>query len=213
MDIKLKKEIDLDELKALVRTVPLMGLDKDGNKIFPYKNAKIELRTVDPNELNPSTFYLLKGNVDFQREMRASLLAKEGVDSLKLDGGLEILNGNENWRLIPPIVELTEEKVFFANDRGDVTYPAFTIVKIPTIVDGANRCALARGIGSTINVLYISGVSYDHPFYALPNEWEKVQIHEEVPLMGLKKYYRRKDSYVLYRDFSVLGCGGPRYTK
>jgi len=60
------------------------------------------------------------------------------------------------------------------------------------------------------NGIYIVGALESHPFYAHPNEWERIKIVEEVPKDKKdKKFYSRPDCYALYRNFGVLGCGAP----
>jgi len=210
MKIEVVRQIPFEELEEMVRGVPLKEPDEQGHQIFPYRDATIEIRRVDPDEINPATFYFLKNNVQFQKDLRLALIVAD-IDILELNGGIEYkIDEGDVWRMIPPIVELTEEPVLFGNDRGDKVYNEFITVKIPIIVDGANRCALARAVDSRINVLFIKGVPYEHPFYALPNEWGRIQIHDETPPYEKKKFYRRKDVYALYRDFEVLEVGAPR---
>jgi len=210
MKIEIIRQIPFEELEKMVRGVPLKEPDEQGNQIFPYRDTTIEIRRVEPDELNPATFYFLKENIQFQKDLRLALIAAD-TDTLELDGGIEYrIDGGDVWRMIPPIVELTEEPVLFGNDRGDKVYNEFIRIKLPVVVDGANRCALAKTVDSRINVLFIKGVPYEHPFYALPNEWERIQIYDVTPPYEKKKFYRRKDIYALYRDFGVLKIGTPR---
>jgi hypothetical protein len=103
--MKILREIPWDDLEEMIRKVPLKKPDAEGKLIFAYTDAKIELREVDPNELNPTSFYIISKKRAFQRELREQLL-KEGYDSLQLRGGLEIENdAGEFWRLIPPACE------------------------------------------------------------------------------------------------------------
>lgn len=214
MNIQVVNRLSFEELEERVRSVPLLkACNPDGSKIFVYQQADIRLRKVSTDELNPTTFYVVKKNLEFQRDLRVYLLAEHGVDTLALDGALELENRdtNEQWTLIPPVVEVSEEDVFFDNTRGDLRYDQSVRVKVPIINDGAHRAYLARKICQPLNVLSISNIPPEHPFYAYPNPWHMVNVVDAVPKsMADKKLYRRSNSYDLYRDFGVLGCGAPR---
>lgn len=212
--VEIIREIPWSELEQMVRKVPLKMERPDKSKIFVYENANIELRTVNPEELAASSFYLVQKSTDFQRSLHDQLL-KVGYDTLHLKGGLEIKNDvGEIWRLIPPVVEVMHEDVSHMNTRGDIDYagkPAKVAVHI--VNDGMHRAALARDIHSSVNVIHVSGIPAEYPYYALPNGWDQVQTFTDVPkTKEEKKFYRRKDCYALYRDFDVLGCGKPRNT-
>jgi hypothetical protein len=120
--VEIIREIPWSELEQMVRRVPLKMERPDKSKIFVYENANIELRTVNPEELAASSFYLVKKSADFQRSLYDQLL-KVGYDTLHLNGGLEIKNDQgEIWRLIPPVVEVMHEDVAHMNTRGDIDY-------------------------------------------------------------------------------------------
>jgi hypothetical protein len=86
-------------------------------------------------------------------------------------------------------------------------------VNVACINDGLHRVDLAREIKKNVVVAHISGIPEKHPFYALPNGWDEVKVFDDTPkTMAEKKMYRCNDSYALYRDFDVLGCGKPRNT-
>src|SRR5574341_1698474 len=100
--VEIIREIPWSELETMVRGVPLKMEKPDKSKIFVYEHANIELRTVNPEELAASSFYLIKKSADFHRSLPEQLL-KVGYDTLHLKGGLEIKNAQgEVWRLIPP---------------------------------------------------------------------------------------------------------------
>lgn len=212
--VEVVREISWSELEEMLRTVPMKAPDAQGNTIFPYQTAPIELRRVDAEELNPTTFYLIKSHLEFQKQLREALLAK-GYDTLQLKGGLEIVNdAGEQWRIIPPVVEVMHERIVHRNERGDISYDdKKTDVTVHIINDGAHRVYLARSLGIKPNVVHVTGISAETPFYALPNGWDDVKLFDATPkTMEEKKFYRRKDSYALYRDFSVLSVGAPRNT-
>lgn len=208
MNIEIVKRISSSELFDRLRKVPLTGTDT-----LVYANADISIKELHPDHVNPTTFYLLKNGIEFQRKLRDSLLDKYGIDTLKLDGALEIIvdNSGEIWTLTPPIIEVTGREVRYVAKEGDIEYGETSTVQIPIINDGAHRVNLAREIGKRFNGIYISGALMNFPFYAHPNSWDRVKVVDEVPSSKEeKKFYLREDCYALYRDFGVLGCGKPR---
>ena len=214
MNIEITKVIPLEELIGKVRGVPLLSPDENGNRIFPYENANIELRNVSPHEVNPTTFYLLKENLKFQRELRDYLIMGYGTDSLKLNHGLELANveKGEEWTLIPPIIEVTPRTVRYIPIDGELEYQETARIQIPIINDGAHRCWISLVDNTNFNSIYISGASERFPFYAHPNEWDRIKIVDKTPSTKReKKFYSREKCYFLYRDFGVLGCGAPRH--
>ena len=212
--VEIVREIPWSELETMLRTVPLKASDAQGNQVFPYKSSPIELRCVSTGEISPTTFYLIKKHLEFQERLREELLTK-GYDTLQLKGGLEIVNQTgEQWRIIPPVVEVMHERVVHLNHRGDISYDGKpTEVAVHIINDGAHRVFLARSLGIKPNVVHVTGISAETPFYALPNSWDDVKLFDATPkTMEEKKFYRRKENYALYRDFGVLGIGTPRNT-
>lgn len=212
--VQVIREIPWSELEQMVRKVPLKMMNPDGSQIFVYEKAHIELRTVMPEELCASGFYLVEKNLVFQRILQEAL-SKQGYDTLHLRGGLEIENGvGEIWRLIPPVVEVMHEDIQHVNARGDIDYSGKpTRAAAHIINDGMHRVAIARERQTSVNVIHVSGIPEEYPYYALPNSWSEVKIFTDVPkTKAEKKFYRRIDCYALYRDFDVLGCGKPRNT-
>ena len=213
MKITVHERVSLQDVEARLRQVPLKQRDTEGNQIFVYRAANIGFRHIDPNEVNPSTFYLLRAGLEFQRQLRAELLSQEGIDTFDLSHALRIdVDGGREHLLIPPVVEVTPRTVqFVPRTKEELTISDQVEVGIPVINDGAHRMFLAREAGKPIKVIYISGVDPNFPFYAHPNEWGRVRIMDAVPAdKHKKKFYSRDDCYALYRDFDVLGVGGPR---
>ena len=200
------------ELEPAVRAVPLLKLDRTQQLIHPYRDARIHLREVHPDELSPTSFYVIQRNLDFQKRLHAELLTK-GHDTLHLEGLLEIRNDQgEIWGLMPPVVEVMHEHITHLNAHGDIDYQHKpTTVAVHIINDGLHRVLLARELNRTITVIHVTGAK--PPFYALPNGWDQVQTFTDTPhSKEEKKFYRRNDCYALSRDFGVLGCGKPRNT-
>jgi len=212
MEIKIVNRISFSELESSVRAVPLKGLNPDGSQRLVYTDARISLKRFYTEEINPTTFYLLKRGIKLQRELRTTLLDKYEIDTLNLDAAYEIENEKgEIWGLTPPIIELTPRKVKYVPRKGEIPYEDEVVVQVPIINDGAHRVWLARENHETFVGLFISGADPNFPFYAHPNEWSMVKILDEVPKDKRdKKFYSMENCYDLYRDFEVLGCGAPR---
>lgn len=213
MKIDIVGEIEFRDLANKIRGVPLMGKRDDGSSIYVYENANISLKELKVNEINPTSFYVLKNNMEFQRNLRSDLL-KMGIDTLHLKKAYEIKNEKgEIWTLTPPIIEVTQRDVKYIPREGELKYGDVVRVNVPIINDGMHRVNLARELNETFNAIYISRVPEEYPFYAHPNEWSKVKEYEEVPSSKLeKKFYSRENCYNLYRDFGTIGCGAPRGT-
>ncbi|MBX4212440.1 hypothetical protein KW787_03240 [Candidatus Pacearchaeota archaeon] len=213
MNIELIRKIPFEELERMVRKVPLKQKNPDGSSIFVYENAHISLKKLISDQVNPPTFYLLQKNLDFQHQLHDYMKDKHNIDTLNLEGALEIRNNdtNQEWTLTPPIIEVVPKTVKYVPREGELIYDAEVKVQIPLINDGAHRVALARNLGESFTGLYISGAPEKFPYYAHPNSWDRVKIVEEVPkTKEEKKLYTRENCYALYRDFGVIGCGEPR---
>ncbi len=214
MNIKVVKEINFSELEEKIRKVPLLQKRNDSFEIYVYKEARISLRELDPEEVNPTTFYLLRSGLEFQRKLRKKLLEQDNIDTLHLTSAYELENEKkEIWTIMPPIIEVTQRVIKYQSKEHELTYDLPVNIKIPIINDGAHRVFIAREEGLSFKGIYISKILEEFPFYAHPNEWERVKIVETIPkTKEEKKFYSRENCYALYRNFDVLGCGKPRGT-
>ena len=217
MSIEILKRFSADELIAKVRGVPLKKNEGDESPpIFVYQHAQIGLRQLHPQEVNPTSFYLLRKNLMFQRELRAALMLDHEIDTLALSEGLEIRVTQEDgssqiWGLIPPVIEVTPRFVRYRPLPGEIEHNGVQRIEIPIINDGLHRVALAREERVPFTGLVVSGADHRYPFYAHPNGWEQVKVVDDVPATkDEKKLYTRENCTALYRDFGVLGCGAPR---
>lgn len=165
-----------DDLYQLMRKVTLTKHES----IFPYENARISLESTDPLNLSPSSFYVLEDNLRYQSYLRNHLLDKEGVDILRLDGGLVLESGKQTIDLVPPVVEV----------MGDM----------PIILDGLHRTFLAKELGYEISHLKISGIDRLCSSYAHGNLWSQVNLESSVP--EVKKNYLTENE--------VLALGWPQ---
>lgn len=210
--IELVRTIPLEELFEKLRTSTLENADEE---IRVYENARFELRALYPRELNPSTFYLLEDALERQRELRTSLKEQYGIDTLRLSNCLELRDPATGtvWIMMPPIVEVYEELVLYPQRLDSIAYPDHLRLLIPTILDGHHRLWITDEDepGQTVNVVYITGSdSWNHPFYAYPNGWDRVRVYRNEDEIPRKKLYRRAEPYSRTRDLRVLGSpGGP----
>lgn len=213
MKIDILKEIEFSELVQKIRDVPLMRKTEDDPIIKVYENAHINIRkNLSPHELNPTTLYLLRKNLEFQRNLRNYMLEEYKIDTLNLDRALEIRNEKGEERcLAPPMIEVTPRYVKFQKQENEIAYDHVAKLQIQTVMDGAHRVYLAKELGINFTGIWIHGADERFPVYAHPNEWSQIKIFDKDPkTKEEKKYYSREDCYSLYRNFEDLGTGKPR---
>lgn len=193
-----------EELEKVVRGIHLLK----NPQIKPYANAEIRLELMSWKDIHPLSLYLLKSQLEVNRQLRRLFLAEHGVDIFNLQGSIEFsLDGNE--RLIsPPLVEISEV------DGG-----------IPVLVDGLHRFWLAREEDVPIRVILVSGVPKELLVTCYPIGWDEVRVYKRVPKRALKRRYRFNTladvppipglslgqdldpHYVLFRELVGLGSG------
>ncbi len=164
-----------DKFVDSLRQVKLLGDDK----IYPYKNAVIENKLIDLEDVAPISRYALNGHIDIQRQLH-ELFQKQGIDTLNLAGknsDIKYVVKNERieWLMSPPIVE--ESNI----DKGKAI-----------LIDGEHRFLLAKELKQKIRVVWISKVPKIYPSVALPLSWKDVEMHETVPTLKYKREYRFK---------------------
>jgi hypothetical protein len=209
MNIELKQKISFGELEQMIKNVRLCKFPE----VIIYKNASISLREYSSEEVNPTTFYLLKKNITFQQQLREYLQKNYDIDTLHLKGALVLFNHDkqEQWTLTPPIIEVIPRIIQYTPQKGEISYQTQHKIMIPAINDGAHRIYTARIANESFTSLHIIGALEEYPLAAHPNNWSTIQLVDEVPATKEeKKMYTREDCYGLYRDFKSLGCGGPR---
>ena len=196
MDIERVEHHGVDELIANMRRVGMLT-DPEARL---YSNSGIELAVFHTDEIAPAQRYVLVDEIRKVRDLRWTL-REHGVDLCKLDGYVTIrLRGYDDpIDVLPPVVEESQEA------DGSV-------VKI--LNDGMHRVYLARMERSPIQVVYVSNVPEQFPYYAFPlvNGWNEVSIVGELPEGYVKKWHRIKNYKTLYRDFNTgfQNVGGPR---
>jgi len=196
MDIEHIERHSIDELLANMRKVGMLT----NPSLRVYENSKIELVTMDTDDIAPAQRYVLVHEIIKVRELRWAL-AEHGINLFKLDGYVTIrLKGYDDpIDVLPPVIEQSVE----ADGR---------VVKI--LNDGMHRVYLARMEWSPIQVVYVQDVPKEYPYYAFPlvNGWNDVEIVQDLPEGYIKKWHRIKNYKTLYRDFNTgfQNVGGPR---
>ena len=208
--------LDVKTWNEFVKSLRQVKLLAD-SKIHPYKDATIETRLVNPEEVAPISRYALKGHVDIQRQLRR-LFQKQSIDTLDLgdkNSDIKYVVGNERdeWLMSPPIVEESEM------DGGKAI-----------LIDGEHRFLLARELKQKVRVAWIRKVPRIYPPVAIPLSWKDIALHETVPTLKYKREYRYRRledfpdissfskvpvnssnfRYFFYRDLSPVCTSGIR---
>ncbi|WP_130471353.1 hypothetical protein [Candidatus Magnetaquicoccus inordinatus] len=166
-----------------------------------YEHASLRLvRDVDPLSLYPAQNYVLQE--EHQRlHTLYELFMRQGINIFALTGAilfwLRYEDGVEEGPipLTPPLVEISHEP------DGRL---------LPLINDGMHRVYTAMRLQSTINIVQITNVPRQWPYYAYPlaNGWADVQELRSLPVDYVKKAYRDPQNYKdLFRDFNGVFPG------
>jgi len=180
------------DLLIRLRTVRLRGFDH----AQVYRASHIQVIRTIPASCKPAQRYVLKGGVNTILRL-AYEFAFKGVDIFSLRGVLLFwLDGQqEPISLLPPIIEESVDK------DGSL---------ILLINDGIHRIYAANRLGVNINVVTISNVPHEYPYYAypLPGGWSAVEeINALTPDYERKEYRNPADYKALFRDFNEVFPG------
>jgi hypothetical protein len=175
-------------IHEIVRDIKTIG---DGYPI--YQEAEISIREFSPDEVRPTSKYVLWENLRSVNRIRKEA-GEQGVNILQLDDITEI-NG---IIIAPPVVE---------NDGEE-----------DCIVDGLHRFTIARVKGEKVKAIYISGVNQERPIIGKPVSWDRVIWRRKKPdeageLRDLRVADTSEELRKCYRDLSVLGSNGRRPRK
>lgn len=200
MDAQIVNELSLFDAMKAVKNAVLENAC--GEQIEFYKNALLRLTEFHPDELNPTSLYALRKHIDFQRELRECLLRVYGIDTLLLASVLHLKVDGKVEGMIPPYVEISEERVRLVPKEGDRSPPAEQILKVPLLLDGLHRVLLARELKMPVRCIVSSSTDRSYLHCAYPNTWAEVVLSDEVPKE--KKYYRRQERYSFMRPLDIL---------
>lgn len=208
-----------DEFEKRLRAIKLQG-DKS---LMPYKNAVIENRIINIDDLFPTAYYVSRADLRKVERLCDDLLKHYCLSPFDMSTMIDISNyrlkGRRiNVRTTPPIVELYNEKQGKFNGK-----------RVAALVDGLHRCYLAKLRGlKQIRAIVITNLSEDMPLVPLPLFWDEVKVFDGVP--DIKRDYRFKDirefpdvssfssvkitadnfKYFFYRDLEPIGSEGVR---
>lgn len=166
-----------------------------------YEHSTLVIKEqVQPDLLVPAQLYVLRAQVQVVLDI-AEVFEQKGIDVFGLTGALLFwMKGSDPATdppipFLPPVVEESEEP------DGRI---------IPLINDGMHRIAAARRLGRKINIVYVSNVPREYPYYAyaLPQGFDGVQEIDILTEGFKKKEYRNPQDYkALFRVFTGVFPG------
>ena len=198
MALKIAKHYVLSTVETLDRLLNtrLKGFEEP----FIYRHAKLELLQNCPvSELVPPQRYVLSGTVQTILELYEEFKSL-GVDIFALQGALLFWTDGMDLTgppipFLPPIVEESTER------DGQV---------VKLVNDGMHRTFAARMLGLKPNVIFVSNLPPEYPYYAygFQGGWSQVQYFDELPDVFQKKDYRNPENYKkLFRQFNAVFPG------
>lgn len=206
-DLTIEKIEPIEEAFARLRKAPLDAAD--GRVIFIYEHASIRICDFMPEELNPTSLYVLEDHLNSLRYLREQLLQKYRIDILRCSSVLHVRTPDGVLvGIAPPFVEVYEEVVQVIPKTGDRIPPPQSVIKIPVLKDGIHRAWIAREENVSLRCILVSGAAGDYLPYAYPNSWPEVKLYTDKPKE--KKFYRRQDPYTFLRPIKVLRQTGDK---
>lgn len=145
-----------------------------------YKDAHLGLFRTRMENLVPPQNYVLRGQLDYIRDLQEDVYNEKDLDLFDLDGFVIV----DGVPFTPPIVEISRNKA------GN---------SVLLICDGQHR---VQASGGEITVVIASNLPWQYPYYAWPleNGWDDVEMVDFQP--DVKKEYREpQDHKALYRNF------------
>lgn len=200
MNVTLERIIPIAEAFERLRKAPLDAAGDE--KILVYEHADMRLADFYPDDLNPTSLYVLRKNLEVQRCLRQIVLERYGIDTLDLTAVLCLKTSEGIIGLAPPVAEIYEERVQILPKEGDREPLPTQNLRVLMLKDGMHRAWLAREEGRHIRCVLIRGARHDCAPYIYPNEWSQVCLVDAVP--PLKKYYRRQNIYSFMRPLRAL---------
>ncbi|MBI2122285.1 MAG: hypothetical protein HYT98_04155 [Candidatus Sungbacteria bacterium] len=187
---------------ALERLYNSVLLNTGEEKIYYFRTSTMRLADFRPQEINPTSLYVLRDHLEFQRELHSELLAF-GIDTFRMDEVIHYrVDGGELWGMAPPVVEIHEEFISITSRRQkDVSELR---VRVALLEDGEHRAWCAMKLHTTLRCILISDTdSAKYPFVAYPVSWADVKVCDAVP--SRKRYYRNsQNQYVFARPLHIL---------
>lgn len=201
MNITIEKIEPIKKAFERLKNAPLEAAD--GENILIYKNAKIRLADFASEELNLTSLYVLRNQLDFMKKLRKHLMDLYMIDILQLSSILHLKKENgEIVGMAPPFVEIYNEKIHIIPLSEDRYPPNVSLIQVPILKDGIHRAWIAREENVLLRCILLHGAFQECMPYAYPNSWSEVKTVEEKP--ELKKFYRRQNPYTFMRPLKAL---------
>jgi|SRR3989338_3261483 len=200
-ELTLEKIEPIEDAFARLRKAPLDAAG--GQSILIYQNASMRICDFMPEELNPTSLYVLENHLDSLRHLREELLKRYQIDILRFSSILHVRTPDGVLiGIAPPFVEVYEETVQLIPREGDRVPPPRSVIKVPVLKDGIHRAWIAREENIPLCCVVVSGATGDYLPYAYPNSWSEVKLYAEKP--EEKKFYRRQNPYTYLRPIKAL---------
>jgi len=201
--ITIEKIEPIETAFARLRTTPLDATN--GEQIFIYQTADIRLAEIHPDEVNPTSLYVLAPQLTLLREMRKQLLDDYDIDILHLSAILHLrTKDGKLFGMAPPFVEVYKETVDIIVAKPEDRTPPRLTLNIPVFKDGMHRAWIAREENETVTSIVVRGALAEHPPYSYPNEWSQVTVCQSKAERKLKKFFRRQSEYSYLRPLRAL---------
>lgn len=203
MKIKSYKTHPKKDLIKKLRKVILLNSEKKGKPIFVYKNAKIELKKINVEELLPFQLYQLESSNQLIGNLYKIFNEKYNQDIFSMNGYATYTSSNKHYAFTPPIIEYIE------NGKGKIQ-------KI--IIDGLHRVLLAKKLKKkTIRVITIENIPQNLIVPAAPNSWKELKLLKSAPESKYKRKWliKPEEGYFYYRNYQSVfeNIGKPRSPK
>jgi hypothetical protein len=201
MNITIEKIEPIERAFERLKNAPLEATN--GKNILIYQNATMRLTDFLPEELNLTSLYVLCNQLDFMRKLRKHITDLYMIDILQLSSVLHLKKEDgQIIGMVPPFVEIYEEKVQIIPFPEDRTPSSVSLIQIPILKDGIHRAWIAKEENILLRCILVRGALPEHMPYAYPNTWSDVRVFETKP--ESKKFYRRQNPYTFMRPLKVL---------
>lgn len=174
-----------EALESLIRHIPLR---REGEKIFPYAEARIENYGIEPKGLMVGQTFVLETKILSIMSNFNKLFEDYVVKGISKMPPVQVYGKDVQGKkvmafYIPPIVERHEQKNI--------------------LLDGIHRSMICSSAGTTICPVYVSQVTFPLPFE--PISWKEVKLMTEKPPIE-ERYINLQPA--LFRDLGYVGIDG-----
>ena len=198
----LKKYNSLQMINKLKKVI-LLNSEKTGKPIYVYKNAKIELKEININDLFPLQLYQLISSNELVSNLYKIFKKKYNEDIFEMEGYSTYTSSDKRYALVPPIIESIKDI------KGEIKN---------IIIDGLHRVILAKKLKKkTITVVVIENIPEKLNLPADSNTWAELKIVKKAPESKNKRKWLvpPEKGYLYYRNYQSVfqNVGKPRAPK